>query len=394
MSLKQIQTGASDASEGHYAMFDKFGISHKTLYHQGFRAVCKGIESREDYINDDLRSEMYKSVCIHNFKSLNTDTGGAGTAGSALIPVFVDSTLTDLSRKYTPLVELIPRVSNLGITADYNVITGKDDIAFTAAEGAALGDADADYDRRSKKVKYLYAVGSVTGQAQASIPNYSIIGFNSMGAGNTMGNPFSDVQAPNAMQLATLVAARALKEFEENLIINGNSTTSVGPGPDGTEFDGIIQQMGTTNQLDLVGGDLLFEHIDQIIETAYLNGGRPTLAVASAGVITRLRTLTLNVARIDPTTSAVNLVFGISPGFVYKSLVGDINIIPSQFLNNTSGQRSIYFLDMLHVEMRVLLDMVFQEKGVVIDGRQFFLKMYEVLLLKAPTFNCQIVNIK
>jgi hypothetical protein len=385
---QQIQTGKCDATEEHYKMFERFGLKHKTLYSPGMKGIADGMNYTDE------RPEMHKQVALYNIKSLNTGTGGAGTAGNALIPVYVDSNLIDLSRKFTPIVELIPRVTNMGITADYNVITKKDNLALTLSEGSAIPDEDAEYKRESKKIKYLYAVGSVTGQAQAAIPQYSLQGFNSTGAGNTLTSPFSDMSAPNAMQLATLVSARALKEFEENLIINGNETTSVGLGADGTEFDGIIQQMGTINQNDLLGAELQFEHIDEIIELAFNNGGRPSLAIASAGVITRLRSLTLNVARIDPTQSAVQIMFGIAPAFVLKTMVGEIPVIPSQFMNNVSGQRSIYFLDMMYVEMRVLLDMVYQEKGVVIDGRQFFLKIYETLILKAKTFNSQIVNIK
>jgi len=52
-----------------------------------------------------------------------TQTGGAGTAGYAMIPIYVDPRITDTTRKYTPIVELTPRVANLGTTADYNQLT-------------------------------------------------------------------------------------------------------------------------------------------------------------------------------------------------------------------------------------------------------------------------------
>ena len=60
----------------------------------------------------------------------------AGTAGLSLIPIYVDPIIIDETRKFTTLVELIPRVTNQGTTADYNRMTAKGG-GFTAAEDAA-----------------------------------------------------------------------------------------------------------------------------------------------------------------------------------------------------------------------------------------------------------------
>ena len=52
-------------------------------------------------------------------KALSTtlSTYSAGTL-PVLIPVYVDPEIVDLTRRATPLVELIPRVTNYGKTAD------------------------------------------------------------------------------------------------------------------------------------------------------------------------------------------------------------------------------------------------------------------------------------
>ena len=50
-----------------------------------------------------------------------------------MIPVYLSPMMIDQSRKRTPLVELLPRVTNLGMYADYNKMTAKG-AAFVAAE--------------------------------------------------------------------------------------------------------------------------------------------------------------------------------------------------------------------------------------------------------------------
>ena len=92
-------------------------------------------------------------------------------------------------------------------------------------------------------IKFLYAVGRVTGPAKAAIPSYALAGFQP-GSGQSMASPFSDSAAPNAKQLEVLLQARALKELEENLIINGDTDD------DANEFNGIIDLMGSTNTVD------------------------------------------------------------------------------------------------------------------------------------------------
>ena len=141
-----------------------------------------------------------------------------------MIPVYLSPLVVDQSRKRTPLVELIPRVTNLGLYADWNVITSKG-AGFTAAEDAALAETNTTYERASTAIKFLYAVGRITGPTQAAMPSYMLEGFQPQGGG--LGNSaFSNVGAPNAKQQEVLIKARELRELEENLIINGDASTT------------------------------------------------------------------------------------------------------------------------------------------------------------------------
>ncbi|KKK67407.1 hypothetical protein LCGC14_2954360, partial [marine sediment metagenome] len=94
-------------------------VNSKSAYAQSFG----GLPDETHYINGfkgfDLRDGMKNAFAL-GFKALGTASGGAGTAGVAMVPVYLDPRIIDETRKFTPLVELIPRVTNQGLTADYN----------------------------------------------------------------------------------------------------------------------------------------------------------------------------------------------------------------------------------------------------------------------------------
>ena len=203
-------------------------------------------------------------------KALTTTDGSGGATTQALIPVFIDPRIVDISRKETPLTELVPRVSNQGIVAAYVRVTAKG-AATTAAEDGPLTESNSTRVQENKTIKYLYAVGRVTGPAEQAIPAFTLGGFTPTGSG-LGGSPFADEAAPNAMQQEVMLQARALKELEENLIINGNSTTSAGPGPNGTEFDGIVTQQGTTNKNDMNGDDMTRDDVEKRKGVTFPNG--------------------------------------------------------------------------------------------------------------------------
>ena len=331
----------------------------------------------------DLRPQL-KSVFMMSREAqlksaLTTTAGGAGTAGYAMIPVSVDPRVVDTTRKYTPLVEIIPRVTNIGMYADYNKITAKG-AAVTAGEDAALDAVTDTKDRASTAIKFLYSVGRVTGQAQAAMPPYMLQGFDSSGTG-LPGSSFGNASAPTAKQFEILLRARALRELEENLIINGNSSTSA------TEFDGLLTLQSTTNKVALSAAIALAD-LDTAVSYAFADGGRPNLAIASPGAYKTL--LGLLNAKIGYLQSQQEVFWGFST-IVYNSQVGPIPIIPSQYLaEGSSSYGTVLVLDMDFIEMRVLQDMTYEELAKTNDSEKFMLKMYEALICKNTAFNAVI----
>lgn len=357
------------------------------IYAQSFGAMAPGtkyssVDIKSGNYDADYRKDMFGKGNI-GLKALSTTAGGAGTAGYALIPVYVDPKIIDQTRKYTPLCEIIPRVSNLGMTADYNVITAKGG-GFTATEDSSLSETDTTYDRQSTPIKFLYAVGRVTGPARSAIPPYALAGFQP-GSGQSMGSSFADSAAPNAKQLEVVVKAREMKELEENLIINGDAST------DATQFSGIIKLMGATNTVDKNTTDLDLDDLNEAIQNAFDDGGRPNIGICSSGVYTDL--LNLLQQRIGYMQAQQTVLWGFQ-SIVIHTMVGPVTVIPSMFMSNVSGSKALYFLDLSVVEMRVLQDMAYEELAKTNDSDKFMLKMYEALIIRNTAFCSSVTEIK
>jgi len=377
-------TGFADlksvVSGGNYAV--SFGaLANQTTYVDKLNEVD---------LRPQLKAAYDKGKEIVEAKAMGTTTGGAGTAGYALIPVAVDPRITDISRKYTPMVEVTPRETNIGITADYNILQTKGG-AYTAAEDAALAETNDTYDRASKDIKYLYSVGRITGPGNAAIPPYMLEGFQANGAGY-VGSTFQNVNAPNGLQTEVLVKARALKEMEENLFWNGNSTTSgITGNPNGTEFDGIISQQSTTNQND-VSDVLSWDDIETTMRYAFDDGGRPNVAGAGSSAVTDVRKIMRDQQRWAGGVSN-DMTFGVPSRVIMDTMVGPVPLLPSMYLTNTSGSKQMFMLDMNTIAFRVLQDMTYEDLAKTNDSRKFMLKQYETLVVKAPSFNSYIDNL-
>lgn len=371
----EANTGNVNVSVGD-AYAQSFGaLPNGTVYH---KIDVKSFTELKHDIN--LRDDLHKLAKV-GMKALGTTTGGAGTAGYAMIPIYLDPRIIDTTRKYTPLCELIPRVTNMGITADYNTVTAKG-AAVTLAEDAALTEQDDTTDRNSTAIKYIYAVGRVTGQSIAAYPSYVLAGFQP--AGGATGT-FTDQGATNAKQLSILLKTRAIKEKEEDLIVNGNA------GSDATQFSGIITLMGATNTVDKNTSAMVLGDIDTAIQYAFDDGGRPNLAVCSSAVYTDL--LGLLTAKIGYLSPTQQVFWGFST-IVLNTMVGQIPVIPSMFMSNSSGSKAIYFLDLSVVEMRVLQDLTFEDLAKTNDSEKFMLKMYEALIIKNTAFCSSITEIE
>jgi len=122
---------------------------------------------------------------------------------------------------------------------------------------------------------------------------------------------------------------------------------------------------------------LTYDDIETAILYAIQDGGRPKLGVASPSVVKDIRKIIIDTYRYNP-----------------GDMAGRIPVIFSRFLSDTSGAKQIYFLDTDWIEMRVLLDMTYEEFGKTNDSNKFMLKIYECLIMRNTAFNSFIDNIQ
>uniref|UniRef100_A0A6M3LEV3 Putative major capsid protein n=1 Tax=viral metagenome TaxID=1070528 RepID=A0A6M3LEV3_9ZZZZ len=336
----------------------------------------------------DLRPQLNKIFNV-GLKAHTSISGGIGTAGYAMIPVFVDPQIIDQTRKWTPAVEIIPRVTNRGMYADYNNITAKGG-AFSAAENGALTETNTTYDRNSTAIKFLYAVGAVTGPSIAGQPSYMLQGFVPQGGAE---GPFIDQNAGNAKQQEVLVKTREIRELEEGMIFNGNATTTGvtgNTGANGTEFSGIVTLMSSTNTVDKNTSALELKDLYLAIRYAYDDGGRPNVAFCSSGVYSDIELLLHQ--RFGYMQSEKSVFWGFQT-ITLRTMVGEIPIVPSMFLSNSSGSKAIYFMDLSVVEMRVLQDLTYFDLARTNDADRFALKIYECLIIRNTSFCSSVTEI-
>jgi len=351
-------------------------VESSTELKSKFDNIRKGMANHLVAVRPDLKSKYNAEL-----KSFGATIGGTGTTDSVMNPIFLDRDMVDTSRKRTPLRSLIRRVSQQGIKAVYNTITSKSTASFQS-EFEALSVSDMTPARTSKDVKIIRISGYTSGFAQASVPSFNLDGI--QGSNSEFG-PFASATGTNAMDINVLQATRAIQEFEEDSILNGNSSTNA------KAFDGIVALQSTTNQVDATGREIALDDLDTAYFNAYADGGRPNIGVCDVLTYKKIKSLLQAKGGF--------LEYKDLGAYGFKALMvkagdEDIPIIPSQYLSTTSGSRSLYMLDLSVWEMRVLLDMTYQPLAQVDDGQKFMIKIYEVLIDKSnAAFNGCVLNI-
>ena len=308
----------------------------------------------------DKREAISKAHATRMEKqSIDTQTGGAGTAGTALIPVYVDPAIVDRTIRETPLRNIYPRRAIKGQTYDYIPLTAKGG-AVWKAENAVISDQIDTYDRTSVNVKFLYAKGRISGPAIAAMRG------------------FID---PSQLDLA--VKSASIMEAEEDAIINGDASTN----PE--EPNGLIQTI-TTNTTDLSGGLPTLAQIRAEFATSYNANGEINLCVTDATTHNYIKGLLFDVQR-NPTVnpSMDSLGFGIPGAFDFDGVM----FIRDKFMPTGSASKRILFLDMRYNFMAVLLDMTFEQKYNEHDNYPYLLKEYIVPVNTFESAQTQILGI-
>ena len=324
-------------------------MPNKTIYLDrlsGFFDEKKSIDKREEIKSLTTTSNLFA-----------TGTNYTSTSGSipVLVPTVVDSQLYDVTFRATPLASgMLPRVTNMGLFADYIVRTTLSTAKWRAEMGA-LASAESTYTRYAKSMSYCYAVGELSGPLMVASKVWQ-----------------------DALRIETEGQYRSLKELEENTIINGNPTTDdvTGGTTDSKSFKGLIQTIAT-NYVNKTDTKISLANIRDAIRVIREAKGDPDLIVTDYKTLDDVKGLITDILRYPAPTGSIN--FGIE-SIVFEG----VPIIPDLFMPTTATAREMLVLTVKkqgNIQLRVLQDSTFEELAKTADTYKFMIKEYLTMIV-------------
>lgn len=311
-----------------------------------------------EYCNFWTKNNKIDSLKKAFIAKIDTQTGGAGTAGTALVPVYPDPSIVDRTIKETPLRNLVPRRAMKGLTYDYIPLTSKGG-AVWAFENAAIADQVDVFDRVSVPVKYLYAKGRTSGPAIAGMRG------------------FVD---PQAIDLA--IKSTSILEAEEDALINGDAATN----PE--EPSGLIVSI-TTNATNMSGTQPTLAQLRAQIALSVNNNGNIQLAVTDITTHNWVKGLLLDLQRQVTNPSMATLGFGIPDAFEFDRLM----FISDKFMPTGASAKRILFLDMRYIFIAELQPLTYEEKASENDSYVYLLKEYLTIVVTHEAAQTQMYGI-
>ena len=317
---------------------DNFGGMSKEYYNPFSRVnKTQEIAKRSYETQKKLNVDMQKT----SGASIDTQTGGAGTAGTALVPVYPDPNVVNRTIRQTPFRNMVPRRAVRGLTYDYIPLTAKGG-AVWKGENQSIDVIEDTYDRISVPIKFLYAKGIISGPAIAAMRGFI-----------------------DPTQLDLGVKTESIYEAEEDALINGDTSTYP------LEPNGMIKSI-TTNTTNRSGGNPTLPLIRAELATTFNAKGFPTVAITDATTHNYIKGLLLDIQRQVSNPSEGILGFGIPDAFEFDQLM----FIKDIFMPTTTNAKRILFLDMRYIFFGVLQDLTYEEKYTDQDGWVYMLKEY------------------
>lgn len=306
-----------------------------------------------------LKAVEQKAALTTGSPLFATGTTYSGTSGSipVLLPTQVDPQLYDRTRQDWPLASgAIPRVTQLGIFADIIRRTALPTAVFKA-EGAALNTATSTYSRAVSVVKFIYGVGEITGPMLMASRVWQ-----------------------DALALETEAQFRAVKELEEDGILNGNPTsgTTNGTTTDENAFTGLRQAI-TTNSTAKSGAKISLDDLRVAIQTIREARGEPDLIVTDHKTLNDIRGLLQETIRFIGPQNTLDFAVGTS-SIVFEGLP----IIVSLKMPTSGSGRVLLVLTVRkgnNIQVRVMQEPVMEELAKTADSFKFMVKEYVTLLV-------------
>jgi hypothetical protein len=301
-------------------------MANQTKYEDGMNGIFTVRKGKNLWYNDPYFS-----------KAVNLGAAD-GAAGFALTPVVYDTEVIDITRRLTPVMGLIPKVTNQGTTANYYRITERGAAAW-GPEDPALNEADDKKAARHEDIKFLRITGRVTGPAQAGGAHFE-----------------------SAMQREVINKTMSMNEAIEEELLVGTNTAAYG-------HDG-LQQMLTSNDTDMNGADPTLADIKKLVSTCWLAKGHPNLIITDPLTRDKLELQMLDYTRTAPT---ISFAWGLETLAIQTS-IGVLPILASQFMPYGADEKRLFVVDTNHLQQRVLVDTTFTKLGIQSDSEKFFMK--------------------
>ena len=331
-------------------------IDHESLYKMSF-----GDLSDESIYDDGMGMVFTKAegdqVVLHDKSSVlekAVNVGAAsGAAGYAYTPIVWDQDVIDITRKMTPLLTLLPKVTNKGKVAQYYRVTARG-VAAWETEDPAINETDDTREEASSPIKYLRIAGRVTGVAQVAGAHFE-----------------------SSMQREVLNKTQSVNEMIEHTILRGNAATNP------LEHDGLeLILTGANNATETaMGGAVTLSAVRKLVSDCFINKGAPNLLITDPYTADDLVEQQMDFVRyVDPN---ITIAWGLQVPSL-QTVVGRIPVLVSQFMPTTSTERRVFCINTNYVQQRVLQDITFERMAKTSDSEKFMLKTYRTMINKFP----------
>ena len=303
--------------------------------------------------------------------ALNTDsalfatgTYYSGTSGSVPVthPIWVDGTLYDKTARAYPLASgLIPRVANKGIFATIAKRTALP-TAVWRAQGAAQTSATSTYSMAAAPIKCLYSLGEVSGLAQAD-------------------KTFADHIA-----MEKEAHFRACIELLENTMCVGDTSAAAYYNA----WQG-FQNAVTTNTSNQSAAPLALSLMDTALSTIAGKKGECDLIVTDYTTWYSLKALLKPYTIYNDPVSRLNAF-----GFNAIDYMG-IPVVVSLSMPTTASSHEMHFYTVRkegNVQLRVLQDLMVEDKPSDADSYRFLWKMYVTEVIVYEDWNYRLYGLE
>lgn len=287
---------------------------------------------------------------VQTFGKAASVGAASGASGYVPMPLAYDQGVVDITRRFTPIKALIPKVTNQGLTANYFRLTARGS-ADWGEENPGLTEADDTKELLSASIKYCRVVGRVTGVAEVAGAHFM-----------------------STMQNEVMNKTQTLNETIEEALLNGNTSG------DANEPNGLIK-LCTANNTNLSGDVPTLEDVDELVNDCFVDKGAPNLLITDPYTASNLKNQIMNTVRYqDPYTQ---VAWGLQ-ALSINTVVGELPLIVSQFMPTGADAKRVLCVNTNFLEQRVLQDITFQKLAKTEDAEKFMLKTYMTLINKFP----------